>query len=152
MDGMIFIGVITACTHAGLVDEAQRYFDMMVKDLHIIPTMEQYSCRIDLYSQAGLLEKAKAVVYGMPFPTGVTVWRTLLAACRVHQNIELGKLAAENLVALQQQDSAAYLFRRDEIELRSEEMFPQKELFVATPEKEGTEAVTNDGGGGCVER
>ncbi|KAK2970084.1 hypothetical protein RJ640_002577 [Escallonia rubra] len=109
MDGVTFIGVITACTHAGLVEEAQRYFNVMVNDLQIIPTMEHYSCMIDLYSRAGLLEKAKAVVDGMPFPAGATVWRTLLAACRVHRNIELGKLAAEKLIALQPQDSAAYV-------------------------------------------
>ncbi|KVH90678.1 pentatricopeptide repeat-containing protein At2g27610 [Cynara cardunculus var. scolymus] len=109
MDDITFIGVITACTHAGLVEEGERYFDMMVKDLHIDPTSEHYSCMVDLYSRAGLLEKAMALINGMPFPAGATIWRSLLASCRVHKNLELGKLAGDKLLSLRPQDSAAYV-------------------------------------------
>ncbi|KAL8057811.1 hypothetical protein ABFX02_04G207700 [Erythranthe guttata] len=109
MDEITFIGVICACTHTGLVSEGQVYFDMMVNDLRISPTMELYSCMVDLYSRAGMLDKAMALIDGMPFPAGPTVWRTLLAACRVHRNLELGKFAAEKLISCQPQDSAAYV-------------------------------------------
>jgi pentatricopeptide repeat protein len=109
MDDITFIGVISACTHAGLVDEGQRYFNVMVKDHHIDPTIEHYSCMVDLYSRAGLLEKAMDIINQMPFPAGSTVWRTVLAACRVHRNLELGKHAAEKLISLQPQDSSAYV-------------------------------------------
>lgn len=109
LDGVTFIGVITACTHAGLVDKGQKYFNAMVNDHHISPTMKHYSCMIDLYSRAGMLEKAMDIINGMPFSPGATVWRTLLAAARVHRNIELGELAAEKLISLQPQDSAAYV-------------------------------------------
>ncbi|KAJ4724792.1 Pentatricopeptide repeat-containing protein [Melia azedarach] len=109
MDGITFIGVITACTHAGLVDEGQQYFDIMVKDHHIYPTMEHYSCMVDLYSRAGMLEKAMDIINRMPFAAGATVWRTVLAACRVHRNVDLGKLAGEKLISLQPKDSAAYV-------------------------------------------
>lgn len=109
MDGITFIGVISACTHAGLVDEGQRYFNLMVDDHNICPTMEHFSCMVDLYSRAGMLEKAMDIINGMPFPASATVWRTLLAACRVHRNLKLGKLAAERLIFLKPQDSAAYV-------------------------------------------
>ncbi|KAL6341743.1 hypothetical protein AAG906_037987 [Vitis piasezkii] len=109
LDGITFIGVISACTHAGLVNEGQRYFDLMVEDYHIVPTMEHYSCMVDLYSRAGMLVKAMDLINRMPFPAGATIWRTLLAACRVHLNVQLGELAAEKLISLQPQDSAAYV-------------------------------------------
>ncbi|KAF7815553.1 pentatricopeptide repeat-containing protein [Senna tora] len=109
VDSITFIGVISACTHAGLVDEGQSYFNMMVNDHLITPTMEHYSCMVDLYSRAGLLDKAMDIINGMLFPPSATVWRTLLAGCRVHRNIELGKLAAEKLILLQPQHSAAYV-------------------------------------------
>ncbi|XP_059314848.1 pentatricopeptide repeat-containing protein At2g27610 [Lycium ferocissimum] len=109
MDSITFIGVISACTHAGLLNEGQKYFDMMVNDFHISPKMEIYSCMVDLYSRAGMLDKAMDLVNKMPFPAGAVVWRTLLAASRVHRNIELGKRAAENLISLQPQDSSAYV-------------------------------------------
>ncbi|GAV58577.1 PPR domain-containing protein/PPR_2 domain-containing protein/DYW_deaminase domain-containing protein [Cephalotus follicularis] len=109
MDCITFIAVISACTHAGLVIEGQRYFNMMVNDQHIDPKMEHYSCMVDLYSRAGMLEKAMDIINAMPFPAGATVWRTMLAACRVHRNVEMGRHAAEKLISLQPQDSAAYV-------------------------------------------
>ncbi|KAL8148062.1 pentatricopeptide repeat-containing protein At2g27610 [Apium graveolens] len=109
LDEVTFIGVLTACTHAGLVEKGQSYFDMMVKDHNIDPTMEHYSCMVDLYSRAGLLEKAMSLIEGMPFPASATIWRTLLGACRVHRNLELGKRAGEELMSLEPQHSAAYV-------------------------------------------
>ncbi|CAI9114305.1 OLC1v1014997C1 [Oldenlandia corymbosa var. corymbosa] len=109
MDSVTFIGIISACTHVGLVKEGERYFDMMINDLQILPTMEIYSCMVDLYSRAGMLEKAVDLINAMPFPAGGTVWRTLLAACRVHRNIEMGKFAARKLISLEPQDSSGYV-------------------------------------------
>lgn len=109
VDAVTFIGVITACTHAGLVEKGQKYFNSMINDHHINPTMKHYSCMIDLYSRAGMLEKAMGIINEMPFPPGATVWRTLLGAARVHRNVELGELAAEKLISLQPEDSAAYV-------------------------------------------
>ncbi|XP_043723343.1 pentatricopeptide repeat-containing protein At2g27610 [Telopea speciosissima] len=109
LDGITFIGVILACTHAGLVDEGKKYFASMIKDNHINPTMEHYACMVDLYSRAGKLKEAMDLIRDMPFPAGATVWRTLLGACRVYRDLELGKLAAENLISLEPQDSAAYV-------------------------------------------
>lgn len=109
MDEITFIGVISACTHTGLVNEGERYFDLMVKKLRISPTMEIFSCMVDLYSRAGMLDKAVKLIEGMPFPAGGTIWRTLLAACRVHRNVEIGKFAAEKLISCQPQDSAGYV-------------------------------------------
>ncbi|XP_008808560.1 pentatricopeptide repeat-containing protein At2g27610 [Phoenix dactylifera] len=109
MDGITFIGVITACTHAGLVEEGRRYFDSMVKDHQISPTMEHYACMVDLYSRASRLEEALSLIKGMPFPANATVWRTLLGACRVHRNVSLGELAAKKLISLEPMHSAAYV-------------------------------------------
>ncbi|GMG98457.1 hypothetical protein Nepgr_000297 [Nepenthes gracilis] len=109
MDGITFIGVISACTHAGLVDEGQKYFELMTEEHRLSPTMEHYACMVDLYSRAGKLGKAMNLINGMPFSAGATVWRTLLGACRVHRNVQMGKLAAEKLISLQPLDSAAYV-------------------------------------------
>lgn len=109
MDGVTFIGVISACTHAGLVNEGENYFEMMVKDYHIYPKMEHYSCMVDLYSRAGMLEKAKTLINKMPYEADGNIWRTLLSACRFHLNLELGKLAGEKLMLLDPHDSATYV-------------------------------------------
>lgn len=109
MDGVTFIGVFAACTHAGLVEEGEKYFDIMVKECKIAPTKEHNSCMVDLYSRAGLLEKAVEVIDSMPYPAGSTIWRTILAACRVHKKTELGRLAAKKIIDMKPEDSAAYV-------------------------------------------
>ncbi|RCU34972.1 hypothetical protein DVA76_18515, partial [Acinetobacter baumannii] len=72
MDGITFIGVISACTHAGLVDEGKKFFDSMTNEHHIDPTMEHYACMVDLYSRAGNLEEAVDFIKAMPFLAGAT--------------------------------------------------------------------------------
>lgn len=109
MDGVTFLSVIMGCTHAGLVEEGQKYFDSMGRDYGITPTMEHYACMVDLYSRAGKLDETMSLIEGMPFPAGPMVWRTLLGACKVHKNVKLGKLAAEKLLSLEPFDSATYV-------------------------------------------
>ncbi|OWM73670.1 pentatricopeptide repeat-containing protein At2g27610 [Punica granatum] len=108
MDSVTFIGVISACTHAGLLEEGERYFNMM-ENHGIKPTKEHYSCMVDLYSRAGMLEKAMEVIRSMPFPASATSWLSILAGCRAERNLELGKVAAERLMSLQPDHSAAYV-------------------------------------------
>ncbi|KAK8960583.1 Pentatricopeptide repeat-containing protein [Platanthera guangdongensis] len=109
MDVKTFIAVIMACARTGLVDQGRRYFNSMVSDYEIPPTMEVYACMIDLYGRAGDLEEAMKLVKAMPFEADAMVWRILLGACRVHRNVELGEIAAENLMRLEPRDSAAYV-------------------------------------------
>ncbi|KAK3138629.1 hypothetical protein QOZ80_5AG0371330 [Eleusine coracana subsp. coracana] len=109
MDGITFLAVIIGCTHVGLVEEGQRCFDSMVRDHKINPSMEHYACMVDLYSRAGKLDETMSFIGSMPFPAAPAIWRTLLGACRVHKNVELGKLVAEKLLSLEPLDSATYV-------------------------------------------
>ena len=109
MDGITFIGVISACTHAGLLEEGQKYFDQMVMKHHVCPTMEHYACMVDLYSRAGMIEKAMNFINRMPFPAGATVWRSLLGACHVRRTADVGKFAAEKLISMEPNDSSPYV-------------------------------------------
>ena len=109
MDGVTFLAVIMGCAHAGLVEEGRQHFDSMIRDYGITPTMDHYTCMVDLYSRAGKLDETMNLIGGMPFPAGPMVWRTLLGACRVHKNVELGKLAAEKLLSFEPLDSATYV-------------------------------------------
>eukprot|EP01018_Ginkgo_biloba_P011740 Gb_01151 [translate_table: standard] len=43
-----FTTALFACSYAGFVDEGWRYFDDMVQDQHIRPTLEHYDCMVDL--------------------------------------------------------------------------------------------------------
>ncbi|RZC43533.1 hypothetical protein C5167_036482 [Papaver somniferum] len=57
-DDVTFVGVLLACTHDGLVEEAYQFFKSMKKDFSITPKLEHYSCIVDLLGRAGKLKEA----------------------------------------------------------------------------------------------
>ncbi|GLT36182.1 hypothetical protein SLA2020_105760 [Shorea laevis] len=79
-----FLGVLCACSHAGLVNDGYRYFHDM-EHLHgIKPMMTHYGAMVDVLGRAGRLKEAYTFIKKMPFKPDPIVWRTLLSACSVH--------------------------------------------------------------------
>lgn len=103
------VSVLSACNHAGLVDEAQWYFETMAEQFGIKRTQEHYACMIDVLGRAGRLDEAMDLVNSMPFETSGAIWGALLGAARIHKNVELGQLAAEMLYALEPEKSGTHV-------------------------------------------
>jgi pentatricopeptide repeat protein len=108
-NNVTFVGLLSACCHAGLVDDGCQYFDSMSQDYHISPTVEHYCCMVDLLGRAGRLNEARDCIYKMPIKPNVAVWRSLLGACRLHSNIKLGEWAAKHLIELEPENAANYV-------------------------------------------
>lgn len=108
-DGLTFLSVLCACSHGGMVDEGRRYFDIMSKKCHIKPTMKHYGCMVDMLGRAGLVEEAYHLIRSMPMECNAIVWRTLLAACRVHDNVELGEKVREQLSMVEPDHSSDFV-------------------------------------------
>ncbi|XP_015067756.1 pentatricopeptide repeat-containing protein At3g49170, chloroplastic-like [Solanum pennellii] len=104
-----YIAVLSACSHVGLVDEGWKYFDSMSIDHGITPRMEHYACMVDLLGRSGSLEKAVQFIKSLPLNVDALVWRTLLGACQVHGNLQLGKYASEMILEQEPNDPAAYV-------------------------------------------
>ena len=104
-----FVGVLLACGHAGMVDEALRYFEMMQKDYKIRPVMDHYACLIDMFVRLGRLDEAFDLIKKMDFPPNEFIWSLLLAGCKRHGNTELGFYAAEKLLELKPKDAETYV-------------------------------------------
>ncbi|KAJ1430312.1 Tetratricopeptide-like helical domain superfamily [Sesbania bispinosa] len=90
-DFITFIGLLFACSHVGLVDEGRIYFQQMNKIYGIKPVPNNYVCMIDLFGCSGKLDEAKELLNQMDVKPYATVWKALLAACRVHGNLELAE-------------------------------------------------------------
>ncbi|KAG2727880.1 hypothetical protein I3760_01G180100 [Carya illinoinensis] len=104
-----FVAVLTACSHAGLVDEAWKYFNSMTQDFGIAPGLEHYAAVADLLSRAGRLDEAYNFISDMHIgPTG-SVWSTLLSACRVQKNVELAEKVAEKIFRVDPENMGAYI-------------------------------------------
>ncbi|KAM3318266.1 hypothetical protein ACQJBY_035789 [Aegilops geniculata] len=104
------LGILAACNHAGLVDEGVAFFrSAMAGRYGAFLTPSHYACMVDMLGRSGRFDDALSLIEEMPFEPGVLVWKTLLASCRLHGNLETGRLAAEKLVELSGQDSASYV-------------------------------------------
>ncbi|XP_057792450.1 pentatricopeptide repeat-containing protein At4g02750-like [Salvia miltiorrhiza] len=103
------VSVLTACSHAGLVEKGKHYFYSMTKDHGIVPNIRHYGCMIDLLGRVGLLDEAQNLMKSMPFKPEAPIWGALLGACRIHGNIELAEKAAEMLFDLEPRSSSNYV-------------------------------------------
>ncbi|GLJ24805.1 hypothetical protein SUGI_0474350 [Cryptomeria japonica] len=108
-DHITFVGVLSACCHAGLVSDACHYFRCMSKDYHIRPSVEHYTCMVDLLGRAGHLNEAWDIIQMMPMKADAIVWGALLGACQIHSNVELGEIAAERLFEMDPENPAHYV-------------------------------------------
>ncbi|KAG0462811.1 hypothetical protein HPP92_021287 [Vanilla planifolia] len=83
-DGITFISILSACSHAGRVAEGRRMFDLMFEKHGISPGMEHYSCLVDLLGRAGLAREASELVEKMPMRPNASIWGALLNSCRIY--------------------------------------------------------------------
>ncbi|KAE8055873.1 hypothetical protein FH972_012686 [Carpinus fangiana] len=90
-----FTALLTACSHAGLVDDGKSMFKSMTTVYKLNPTIEHYGCMVDLLGRAGLLVEAKELIEKMPFKPNAAIWGALLNACWIHGHLELGKILIE---------------------------------------------------------
>ncbi|KAL9155256.1 hypothetical protein ABFS82_10G170200 [Erythranthe guttata] len=105
-----FVGVLTACSHVGLVEEGMELFESMEQESGVGPTREHFSCVVDLLARAGRIEAAEAFIGRMGiYEPDIVMWKTLLAACRNRGNLEVGKRAAENILRIDPFNSTAHV-------------------------------------------
>ncbi|CAN6438689.1 unnamed protein product [Victoria cruziana] len=108
-DRITFVGLLSACSHAGLVDEGWFYFNSMSQEYQLMPLEGHYACMVDLLGRAGRLHEAEELIESMPIEPDSVVWGALLGACRIHRNVELGRRVAERLFELEPRNSGNYI-------------------------------------------
>lgn len=108
-DHVTMIGVLCACSHAGLVEEGRQYFNSMREEYGLEPLKDHYTCMVDLLGRAALLNEAKNLIESMPMSPDGIIWGSLLAACKVHGDIDLGNFVAQKLLEIDPNNSGPYV-------------------------------------------
>ncbi|KAL9670701.1 hypothetical protein QQ045_008259 [Rhodiola kirilowii] len=108
-DDLIFIGILTACSHAGLVNEGVHYFKLMKETYQIEAKLEHYGCLVDILGRAGQLDEALDVVENMPMKPNSALLGSLLLACRTHQNLGLAEVTVQKLTEIEPNNGGAYI-------------------------------------------
>ena len=103
-----FVALLTACTHAGLVDQGMSFFKEMKTIHHVSPQVEHCACIVDLLCKSGRLREAYKFICDMEVEPNAVIWSTLLSACRAHADVELAKLAASKLLVLEPDTSSIF--------------------------------------------
>ncbi|MCO5550499.1 hypothetical protein L7F22_003986 [Adiantum nelumboides] len=109
VDLITFLGILTACSHAGLVDEGQKYFIDMDRVYGIAPGIVHYNCIIDLLGRAGRFGGLINLLENMSFEPNLDTWQTLLGACSKWGNVEVGRLAFDSAMKLDKSNAAAFI-------------------------------------------
>ncbi|KAK7302011.1 hypothetical protein RJT34_12889 [Clitoria ternatea] len=107
-DKVTFVNVLSACVHAGLVEEGEKHFAAMLTKYGIQAEMAHYTCMVDLYGKAGQFDEAEKLIKNMPFEPDVVLWGAFIAACGLHSNLELGEYAAERIRKLERNHPVSY--------------------------------------------
>jgi pentatricopeptide repeat protein len=100
INDITFVSLLSACSHAGLVDEGLHYFDLMSSHFSISATVEHYACMVDLLGRAGHLQEAEHLIMTMSCEPNPAVWMALLGACKRHGNVEMGERVAKQTMQI----------------------------------------------------
>ncbi|CAA0812815.1 Pentatricopeptide repeat-containing protein -mitochondrial [Striga hermonthica] len=105
-----YVGLLNACSHAGLVQEGLNYFNALLEDGSVRVRDDHYTCVVDLYGRAGRLKEAYDLITGLSCLKDLAyAWGALLLGCNVHGEREIGKLAAKRLLDLEPENANAYV-------------------------------------------
>ncbi|OEL25884.1 putative pentatricopeptide repeat-containing protein [Dichanthelium oligosanthes] len=99
-DGVAVLGALSACAHAGKIEDGLRLLREMRGRYGVAPGHEHYSCTVDMLCRVGRMEDAVGLIETMPMTPLASVWGSVLAGCRSYGNVELAEVAARALEKL----------------------------------------------------
>ncbi|KAL8543612.1 hypothetical protein ACS0TY_004255 [Phlomoides rotata] len=108
-DEVTFLGVLSACSHGGLVSEGREVYGSMIKHYGVRPRADHLACMVDLLGRWGFLGEAEEFIDGMEFEADSMIWATYVSACRLHGDEARGQWAAAKLIELEPRDSSPYV-------------------------------------------
>lgn len=108
-----FVGVLTACSHAGLIEQGKKFFEMMESSYGVNPSTDHYNCMVDLLGRTGRLDEALNFIKSMPMEANAGIWGALLGACRIYANTDIAEIAARNLFELEPVNIGNYILLSD---------------------------------------
>lgn len=108
-NSVTLLAVLSACSHAGLLDEGCRIFDAMKQRYSIEPGIEHFGCMVDLLARSGRLTDALALARRMPMRPSRSIWGSILNASLACQNTEVAEIASKELLHLDPAEEGGYV-------------------------------------------
>ncbi|KAH7422984.1 hypothetical protein KP509_12G034200 [Ceratopteris richardii] len=106
-DPVIFLVVLGACKHRGLINKGLSFYESMSKDYGVSPSVDHSECVVDLLGRAGQIHTAVELICRMQSSSDFLLWDTILAACRYWGSMKYGRLAFHKALLLNGKDAMA---------------------------------------------
>ncbi|KAG9454823.1 hypothetical protein H6P81_007727 [Aristolochia fimbriata] len=106
-NSVTFLGVLSACSHTGMVEKAWEFSNMM-KEYGVPLQLMHYACMVDVLGRVGNLAEAERFINEMPMKPDAAIWGALLGGCRLHGNIEVAERVTRKLFELEPERSGYY--------------------------------------------
>ncbi|PIA61811.1 hypothetical protein AQUCO_00200065v1 [Aquilegia coerulea] len=103
---LMFLAVLFACSHCGLVDKAFKHFESMERVYGLKPRNRHYTCMVDLLARSGRLREAEDLIKAIPFQPEANAWASLLSACCTYKNEEMAERTVTKLWELANENAA----------------------------------------------
>lgn len=109
-DSVTYLAVLSGCSHGGMEDRGLEVFHEMVdcKD-GFEPEIEHYGCVVDMLGRAGRVGEALEFIKNMPFEPTAAILGSLLGACRVHSNVDIGEFVGQRLMEIEPENAGNYV-------------------------------------------
>ncbi|GAB2274821.1 hypothetical protein Dimus_009595 [Dionaea muscipula] len=112
-----FVGVLFACSHAGLVDQGREYFCSMTRRYGVKPGIEHFNCMVDLFGRAGLVEEAENLIEKAAADSeeldaaasSSSAWPALLGACMTCRNFVAAERIATKMIKYDPENHLSYV-------------------------------------------
>ncbi|KAK7278860.1 hypothetical protein RJT34_23899 [Clitoria ternatea] len=109
-DSVTILAVLSGCSHGGLEDKGlDIFYDMTSGKIGVLPETEHYGCVVDLLGRAGRVEEAFDFIKKMPFEPTAAIWGSLLGACKVHSNVDIGEFVGHRLLEIEPGNAGNYV-------------------------------------------
>ncbi|KAK7303337.1 hypothetical protein RJT34_14240 [Clitoria ternatea] len=106
---VIFLSVLSSCSHNGLIEQGLNIYESMTKDFGIAPYLQHHACVVDLLCRAGRIEEAYNL-YKQKFSDAVLdVLGIILDACRANGDKKLGETIANDILMLRPMNAGNYV-------------------------------------------
>lgn len=81
----------------------------MKRSYGINPNVKHASCMVDILGRAGRLVDAEHFITNSNFKDDPVMWRSLLGACRIHMNVDMGRRVADRVIELEPHAASSYV-------------------------------------------
>ncbi|XP_010557925.1 PREDICTED: putative pentatricopeptide repeat-containing protein At3g13770, mitochondrial [Tarenaya hassleriana] len=110
-DGVTLLAVLWGCSHGSRIEDTglQIFDEMRNGNYGVKPESEHYGCVVDMLGRAGRINEAFEFVEEMPLEPSGAILHSLLSACRVHSNLDIGELVGRKLLEIEPENSGNYV-------------------------------------------